>query len=211
MRKLFWDDPYKLECDATVTKVDGSKIYLDQTVFFAFSGGQASDSGTIENVPVQDAVKEDSGEIYYTLENNKIFEAGKRVHVAIDAENRNLIMRLHSATHIVYYILIQKIGKQEIIGSNISRDKGRLDFLYEKSIADVLPEVEAEANKLVEKGLEIKTYENKEKPGRRFWEMEEIKMPCGGTHPRNTKEIGKIRLKRKNIGAGKERVEVLIT
>ncbi|MBU0530049.1 MAG: alanyl-tRNA editing protein, partial [Nanoarchaeota archaeon] len=132
MRKLFWDDPYKLECDATVTKVDGSKIYLDQTVFFAFSGGQASDSGTIENVPVQDAVKEDSGEIYYTLENNKIFEAGKRVHVAIDAENRNLIMRLHSATHIVYYILIQKIGKQEIIGSNISRDKGRLDFLYEK-------------------------------------------------------------------------------
>ncbi|RJQ19102.1 alanyl-tRNA editing protein, partial [Candidatus Woesearchaeota archaeon] len=42
------------------------------------------------------------------------------------------------------------------------------------------------------------------------WECADIKMPCSGTHVRNTQEIGTITLKRKNIGKGKERIEILL-
>ena len=50
--KLFWDDPYQTECTATVTEINGKKIKLDQTIFFAFSGGQSSDEGTINGIKV---------------------------------------------------------------------------------------------------------------------------------------------------------------
>jgi len=45
---------------------------------------------------------------------------------------------------------------------------------------------------------------------RRWWECENIKYPCGGTHVKNTKEIGMVKLKRKNLGKGKERVEIFV-
>ncbi len=41
--KLFWKDPYMKECYAKVIAIEDNKVWLDQTVFFAFSGGQASD------------------------------------------------------------------------------------------------------------------------------------------------------------------------
>ena len=40
LHKLFWDDPYMTECDAKVVSIDGTKVKLDRTIFFAFSGGQ---------------------------------------------------------------------------------------------------------------------------------------------------------------------------
>ena len=46
----------------------------------------------------------------------------------------------------------------------------------------------------------------------RYWEIEGFaKIPCGGTHIKRTSEIGAIRLKRNNIGGGKERIEILLT
>lgn len=43
-----------------------------------------------------------------------------------------------------------------------------------------------------------------------MWVCGEIKMPCGGTHVKSTDEIGKVKLKRKNIGRGKERIEIRV-
>jgi len=210
MHKLFWDDPYKNECEAIVTKVNENKIYLDQTVFFAFSGGQASDSGTINDITVKEAVAENE-EIYYILEENKTFPQGEKVEVKIDLEKRKRIMRLHSAAHIVYFLIIRKIGKQQIIGSNVYEDKSRLDFLYDKNLSEIVPELQKEINEIIEKGLKIKIYNDTDNPGRRFWEIDGYeKMHCGGTHLKNTKEIGNIKLKRKNIGAGKERIEIIL-
>ena len=74
----------------------------------------------------------------------------------------------------------------------------------------MLPEVEKETNELISKGAEIKTYADPENPERRWWELGEWKCPCGGTHLKDAKEIGQIKLKRKNIGKAKERIEITL-
>ena len=208
--KLFWQDPYMKECYAKVTAIDGSKVWLDQTIFFAFSGGQASDKGTINSINVLEAVKQSEDEIYYVLEKEPDFKVGDNVKVEIDWEHRFKLMRLHSAAHIVYYFFIEKAGEQKVIGSNISIDKARLDFTYNESISPLLPEIQEKTMEVINQGIDIRTFKDEKDPSRRLWECGKWLMPCGGTHVKNTKEIGQIKLKRKNIGAGKERVEVTL-
>ena len=55
--KLFWVNPYQTELNSRVTNVDGNKVELDQTIFFVESGGQESDKGTINGIPVLIAQK----------------------------------------------------------------------------------------------------------------------------------------------------------
>lgn len=207
MIKLFWKDPYMKECYAKVAAIEGNKVWLDKTVFFAFSGGQASDKGTINGINVLEAVKQDD-EIYYVLEKEPDFKVGDNVKVEIDWNYRHKIMRLHSAAHIVYYFFIEKAGEQKVIGSNISIDKARLDFAYNESISLLLPEIQEKTMEVINKGIYIKTFEDEKDLSKRLWQCGKWLMPCGGTHVRNTKEIGQIKLKRNNIGAGKERIEV---
>ncbi len=208
--KLFWQDQYMKECYSKVTAIEDSKVWLDQTVFFAFSGGQASDKGTINNINVLEAVAQGEDEIYYILEKEPDFSVGDNVKVEIDWEHRFKLMRLHSAAHIVYYYFIEKAGKQKVIGSNISIDKARLDFAYDESVGPLLEEIQEKTSKTIDEGIDIKTFEDEKDPTRRLWECGKWLMPCGGTHVKNTKEIGQIKLKRKNIGAGKERIEVIL-
>ena len=70
--------------------------------------------------------------------------------------------------------------------------------------------LEEEANKIISEGVEIKTYWDENDKEKRKWECKGWICDCGGTHVSNTKEIGAIRLKRKNIGGGKERIEVML-
>ncbi|MCH8049670.1 alanyl-tRNA editing protein, partial [Patescibacteria group bacterium] len=213
-KKLFWDDPYQTECTAIVTEVNDNKVKLNQTIFYAFSGGQESDEGTIEGIKVVEAVKQGDKEniinIEYTLEREPDFKVGDEVTVKIDAERRKKLMKLHSATHIVYYFFIEKVGRQKIIGSNIAAEKARIDFLYDQPIQNLLPEIEEAVNVFLSEDHVITRKADEKSPDLRWWVCKDWKMPCGGTHPRSTKEIGQIQLKRKNLGKGKERIEIFL-
>jgi Ser-tRNA(Ala) deacylase AlaX len=207
--RLFWEDPYKDKCEANVVKIDNNEIVLDQTVFYAFSGGQASDVGTINDIPITEARK--AGEdIIYILESPPKFNEGDKVNVTIDWDNRYRLMKLHAASHIIYFIFQEKTGIKKLIGSNVTKDKGRLDYEHPESISELLPEIESKANEVFTQDMEIKVYPDEADPGKRWWECMGWKVPCGGTHVRNTNEIGNIRLKRKNIGSGKERIEIYL-
>ena len=212
--KLFWQDPYKTECTAKVTAVEGNKVKLDQTIFFAFSGGQESDEGTIGGIKVLEAVKQGDKEniidIEYVLEKNPDFKVGDTVEIKIDGERRAALMKLHSATHLMYYFFIEKYGKQKIIGSHIGAEKARIDFEFEKPIQELLPEIEQATNTFLAQNHPILRKPDEKSPDLWWWQCGEWKMPCGGTHPRSTGEIGKIKLKRKNIGKGKERIEIFL-
>ncbi|MBL7169853.1 MAG: phenylalanine--tRNA ligase subunit beta [Candidatus Aenigmarchaeota archaeon] len=207
--RLFYQDPYMKETKAKVTEINGKEVVLDKTLFFAFSGGQASDRGTINEIPVVDAKKENH-RIVHVLENKPNFKIGDTVQLKLDWERRYKLMKLHTAAHIVYYPFTEKLGRPKIIGSNINPEKARIDFLYDKPISEVIPEIEKESSQTISQGLEIKTELDKKEVEKRWWRCGKWGMPCGGTHVKNTSEIGKIKLKRKNIGAGKERVEIYL-
>ena len=210
MRKLFLEDPYSKECTAKVESTNGNEVRISQSIFFAFSGGQESDSGTIGGIPVKEARKEADGGITYVLESTPTFAPGNEVHVKIDWDKRYRIMKLHTAAHVVWFLFEKKTGVKKLIGSNVTNEKSRIDYEFPESLSSILPELEKEVNELISKGMEIKTYADAENQERRWWEMGEWKCPCGGTHLKNLKEIGQLKLKRKNLGKGKERIEITL-
>ncbi|NYZ76792.1 alanyl-tRNA editing protein [Candidatus Micrarchaeota archaeon] len=209
-KKLFWEDPYLKECEAKAVSVNGNEVKLDRSIFYAFSGGQQSDSGTINGINILEARK-NGEELVYVLEKAPDFREGDAVKVSIDWNKRYRIMKLHSAAHIVWFFFEKKTGKKEIIGSNVTVDKARIDYDWPDPITPLLPEVEENSNRFIAEGHEVKAYDDAEKPGRRIWESAEFKTFCGGTHVKNTSEIGKVKLKRKNLGAGKERIEIMLS
>jgi len=210
MEKLFWQDPYMKECKAVVKWLDGRSLTLDKTILFAFSGGQASDKGSIGGIPiVEDA--ESINDIVYVLESDPTFKEGDEVDVVLDWEHRYRIMRLHTAAHIVFEIFRGLAGNKKIIGSNITVEKARIDFEMSEPVSEFLEQTKVKVDEIIAQDVEVKCYDNPEKEGRRVWEIPgKWKMPCGGTHVKKTGEIGKILLKRKNIGAGKERIEIIL-
>src|SRR5690242_5697682 len=102
--KVFWQDPYLTQLKTKVSSVQGNHITLESTIFYAFSGGQESDSGTIGPHEVLNARKE-GGEIFYTLEENHGLAPGDAVEVNIDWSRRYRLMRLHFAAEIVLELI----------------------------------------------------------------------------------------------------------
>ena len=207
-RKVFWEDPYLAELKATVTKVDGDEIRLDQTIFYAFSGGQESDHGTISGLVVREARK-DGHDIIYVLDGGHGLKPGDAVTVIIDWNRRYRLMRLHLAAEIVLVIVLQRFKDIKKIGAHISAGKARIDFYWQDSIAPELDAIAEQVAKLIQADKEILSAYSDQQAQKRFWEIAGFaKVPCGGTHLRRSGEIGGVDLKRKNPGAGKERIEI---
>ncbi len=214
MKKLFWEDPYQTDIDSKVVDIMGNEVLLEETIIYSFSGGQESDTAWINDKPVLDSRIRSSGEILYKLEASPNFSVGDTVKSRIDWDKRYTIMKLHSATHMVLAALYDTIGVSPLIGANVSSDKGRLDFTMEDSISPLLSDITTKVNDIIlsEKPISTDIDEDSSNPEGRLWLIEDLsehwKIPCGGTHPRSASEIGSIKLKRKNIGAGKERIEI---
>lgn len=209
-KKLFWSTPYQTSHQAVVTSVQDAKVTLDSTIFFAFSGGQESDHGTIGGSPVVSAQK-DGLEIIYTLRSDHNLQVGQDVTIEIDWNRRYRLMQLHFAAEIVLELFYKNLQGVEKIGAHIAYDKARIDFSWPESISPMLPHFSEEANRIIEQDFEIITGFEDEPTEQRYWEIQGFsRVPCGGTHVKTTGEIGSIRLKRNNIGRGKERVEIYL-
>lgn len=206
--KLFWRDPYLTRCDAIVTGVEGSEVTLDRTVAFAFSGGQASDVGTVGGREILRA--ETRGlEIVYTLPSDHGLRRGDTVAVVIDWPTRANLMRLHLAAELVLELATRQLRGAEKIGANVSAEKARVDFAMGGTITGALPEIASGVAQLVAQDRAIVSAFSDEAAQRRYWEIEGFaRVACGGTHPRRAGEVGQLALKRANPGAGKERIEI---
>ncbi|WP_088012179.1 alanyl-tRNA editing protein [Gottfriedia acidiceleris] len=210
VKKLFWEDPYLTKASAIVTKVDGREVTLNETIIYAFSGGQQSDSGKIGNYEVIEA-KKDGLDIIYNLPENHDLQEGQEVVIEIDWEKRYRIMKLHFAAEIILELMYQNYNNPEKIGANITSDKARIDFYWDGKISDTFPLLETKAKELIDADLEISSEFDDLKNQRRYWEIKGFgKVSCGGTHIKRTGEIKGIKLKRNNIGGGKERIEIYL-
>ncbi|MEI4832146.1 alanyl-tRNA editing protein [Bacillus sp. FJAT-53711] len=209
-KKVFWDNPYLTELQTRITSVDGTDLTVEQTIFYAFSGGQESDTGTIGAYHVLQARKQQK-EIIYTVEEGHTLCVNDIITMKIDWDRRYRLMRLHFAAEIILELVYKRIGDVYKIGAHIAQDKSRIDFEMDENISTYFPLLQQEANMLVQANYDIISSFSDEENERRTWEISEFsKVACGGTHLKKTGEIGEITLKRKNIGKGKERIEIYV-
>lgn len=210
LHKVFWNDPYRRRLDTEIATVAGDAVTLAETIIYAFSGGQESDAGTIGGHAVL-AARKDGGNIVYTLPPDHGLKPGDKVATAIDWERRYRLMRLHFAAEIVLEIVYRDLGPIEKIGAHIAADKSRIDFARAAPVTPELPMLTTRANTVIAADLPITSAFSDEAAGRRFWQVPGFDpVPCGGTHLKRTGEVGPITLKRRNIGKGKERIEIFL-
>lgn len=209
--KAFWENPYQTIHDTEVATVNGNEVTVRATIFYAFSGGQESDQGTIAGYPVLEARK-NGLEIVYTLPEGHGLELGQPVRMGIDWIRRYRLMRLHFAAELVLELFKRALPGVEKVGAHIAQEKARIDFALLESISPWLPKIATEANSVIASDLELRSAFEDEQNERRFWEIEGFsRVPCGGTHVKRTGEVGPIALKRNSIGRGKERVEIQLS
>ena len=196
-------------------RVESNRVVLDQTCFYPRGGGQAADIGEIEGLRVVDVEKDDASDIVHVFGGDVPIKTGDVVHGRIDWTRRYRIMRLHSAAHIVYYVMPQVFGEgcKPASSGLLDDQKERADYLFsEKLDREKLKKAEEEANRIISEGRTITTWTENNGESR-FWKMDPFPiMACAGTHVRNSREIGKIRVERgKKPGKGKERVEISLS
>lgn len=212
---LFRDDAYLTETDAIVVGVnERGGIILDKTVFYATGGGQPGDKGTLitaagVEIPVATTVYgEDKTEIVHVpAEGSALPAVGDKVTARIDWDTRLKRMRIHTALHLLTTVL-----PYPVTGGAIGDGEGRLDFdipdagLEKEAIAEELmrrinqnadvteqwiTDAELEANPSLVKTMSVKPPMGS---GRvRLVNIVGLDLqPCGGTHVKNTREIGNV-------------------
>lgn len=231
---LFRDDPYLKSTAAKVTEItaDGG-IVLDRTVFYATSGGQPGDSGTLTLadggvLTLASAIHPEGDKTriaHVPAEGQALPEVGDIVRAEIDWDRRYRLMRMHTALH-----LLSVVFPFPVTGGQIGEDKGRLDFDMPE-VPDDLEALEARLNEMAAadhpvstewisdaemeaKADLIKTMKVKPPMGQgrvRLVRIGDVDLqPCGGTHVARTGEIGRLALgKIEKKGKQNRRVSLL--
>ncbi len=218
---------------------DEVEIVTNQTPFYAESGGQVGDQGIIYSndckVIVKDTQKK-MGDLHVHL--GKIdkgsLKTNKSVNLEINVERRNNARAYHSATHLLHEALRRTLGKHVTQkGSLVSPEKLRFDFSHNKPIeSKEIEKIENFVNDMVNTAADVKTRimtpkEAVEKGALALFgekydeEVRVLSMGkenggyfstelCGGTHVKNTKDIGRFKIVgQSSIAAGIRRIEAL--
>jgi misacylated tRNA(Ala) deacylase len=219
---IFHTDAYVREFTAAVTVVasgsdqERSAVLLERTAFYPGGGGQPNDTGTLSfdgrQVGVTKVARRD-GEIYHELDGDPP-AAGTEVTGIIDWEPRHALMRTHTALHILSGVIWRDFAAH-VTGGNMSPLAARMDFEIEAMSADFAERVEALANAEIAAARPIevsvlprdeamaipdliRTKINLLPPGIPEVRIVDIKgldlQADGGTHVRDTSEVGRIRI-----------------
>ena len=219
-RQIFSEDAYASTCEATVVLVNEiGGVVLDQTVFYATSGGQPGDSGFLERedgskIEIATTVYNQGGKetiVHVMAENQTPPQVGERVVAHIDWERRYRLSRMHTACH-----LLSVVCPLPITGAAVSETDSRIDFdmtetadkgeISEKLMELVhanhpvftrwITEEELDANPDLVRSKNVK-------PPRGVGRVRLVcigenaiidSQPCGGTHIGETQEIGEIHI-----------------
>ena len=157
---LFLTDAYLSEFDAMVTDVtDDGGVVLDRTCFYIGGGGQPFDVGTLRDADtgaeyrVTKAARA-GGSIVHTIDGDVKPAVGTALHGVIDWDRRYLLMRTHTALHILCGVVWRDFGAL-VTGGDMRPGTARMDFELENMSAEFAEEVEARINAEVEQGREI--------------------------------------------------------
>ncbi|MFQ6341851.1 alanine--tRNA ligase [Campylobacter sp. VTCC 70190] len=204
-------------------------VMLENTPFYATSGGQSADSGFIAKREVLDTQKFFNLNLSFVKTGEEL-KVGARVYAKIDTEKREQIARHHSATHLLHYALREILGSHiSQAGSLVESNKLRFDFTHHKALSkEELESIEKRVNEMIinssETILENMPLEEAKKSGAmalfnekyqavvRVITLGESKELCGGTHVKNTAQIGSFYIvKESGVSAGVRRIEAVVS
>ena len=223
----------------SATAGDKIDIITNQTPFYGESGGQVGDQGKIYTsdceININDTQKK-MGDLFVhsgDIKKGKI-KVGQSVNLEIDIEKRNNSKANHSATHILHESLRRTLGKHVTQkGSLVSPDRLRFDFSHNKPIGkEEMTKINKVVNNIVEGSSDVQTRIMTPKEAVKMGALalfgekygQEVRVVfmgrenngffstelCGGTHVKNTKEVGKFKvINQSSIASGVRRVEAL--
>ena len=214
--RLYLDDASLMTCTARVLSATPEAIELDRTVFYARSGGQAGDTGSLAwaggQTAITDTLKGEGEAIrHIPAPDAALPPVGAEVACALDVARRNALMRMHTTLHLLCALL----PGVAVTGGAVNADKSRLDF--DLAAPPAKEDVEAALNALIEADHPVSTEWVDEsvldtnpglvrtlsvQPPRGTGRLRLVRIgagdtpidlqPCGGTHVARTGQIGRM-------------------
>ncbi|HHF7041902.1 TPA: alanine--tRNA ligase [Streptococcus mutans] len=207
-------------------------LVFSETPFYAEMGGQVADHGLIKNgkedtvARVTDVQKAPNGQALHTVDVLGSLSVGTTYHLEIDHERRNRVMKNHTATHLLHAALHNVIGNHATQAGSLNEVEFlRFDFTHFEAVTpEELRQIEEEVNQQIWKAIPVTTIETDldtakemgamalfgEKYGKnvRVVSIGDYSVElCGGTHLKNTSEIGIFKIvKEEGIGSGTRRI-----
>ena len=231
--KVFYQDSYQKTHRSEVVEVLDQGVVLAATIFYPLGGGQPGDTGRLqingqEYHVVDTRFAEDRTNIIHFLEEEDLsgIHSGDAVDMEIDWERRHRLMRMHTSMHLVCSLI-----SAQATGGAVGETESRLDFDLQGQVIDK-EQLTAALNALVAKAIpvsigSITDSELEQNPGlvrtmsvqppRGQGTIRTISIentdyqPCGGTHVRNTAEIGELLVTGlKNKGKQNKRISMAL-
>jgi len=218
---LYQTDSYLKEFDATITAVDteARTVVLDQSAFYPGGGGQPSDTGQLTsagetNFMVTKVKKQGADVLHFLGGDDPLPQVGERVRGKIDWGKRYLLMRTHTALHVLCGTVFRDYGAL-VTGGNMEPGKGRMDFEFERLQGELVGEIEAAVNKEAQAGHDVRVKILPREEAFQIPDLIRTKINLlpegitevrtveivgldlqadGGTHVKNTSEIGIIKV-----------------
>ena len=236
---LSWKSPVTVlttETELVEALSEGQKgtIFVEETPFYATSGGQEADRGVIRTAEgefqVEDVVKLLGGKIGHVgIVTKGMLKVGDEAELTVDQEKRSLSANNHSATHLLHKALRMVLGTHvEQAGSSVNEDRLRFDFTHFSALTpEEIKKVEEIVNEQIQKNLAVKVenmpIEEARKTGAaalfgekygdivRVVSMGDFSIEfCGGTHVSNTGVITAFKIiSETGVAAGVRRIEAL--
>jgi misacylated tRNA(Ala) deacylase len=234
---LYQTDSYIRDFDASITAVLllERAVVLDRTAFYPGGGGQPCDFGTLTvegmTYPVEKVKKQGEDVLHFLGGDAPLPSAGATAHGTLDWARRYELMRTHSALHVLCGTVFRDYSAL-VTGGEMQPGKGRLDFEFETMRGELVREIEAAINKEVVQAREIRVKILPRDEAFQIPDLIRTKINLlpegithvrtveivgldlqadGGTHVRNTNEIGTIRIADyKSKGAINKRIYIEI-
>jgi len=213
---LYLTDSYLREFDATVTAAEENRVALDRSAFYPGGGGQPHDTGVLragDQTWRVERVKRQDGEVWHFLD-REAPPVGMQVQGELDWERRYLLMRTHTALHILCGVVWRDYGAL-VTGGNMEPGRGRMDFEFETMRKELVQEIEEKINREVEAARPVKIAILPREEAFQIPDLIRTKINLlpesirevrtveivgldlqadGGTHVANTREVGRIKI-----------------
>ncbi len=223
--KVYYQDSYCYQIDATVLDIqrdqDGIWVLPDRTIFFPGGGGQSGDEGKINGTAVR-GIRIEDDKIWHGLATEADFSVAEKVGMEIDRQKRLYNMRQHTGQHLLSHVLDQ-LG-QKTVSVHLGDSYTLIEVEGPWPDENLLKKAEEESNAYIRKSIpvtcqwvsreDIHKFTLRRPAGEwqtlRLVEIENTDYSaCGGTHVKNTAEIGYIKITALEKIRGRARIKAL--